>query len=229
MVATLTIDVSEAGLDRDIFRVVPVARLVGAIRTATTSVVSTVLWDDPFENELIDKFADEVPIESLNRRRALFGQCWTWTPESDAMWRIYSPSKNGVRISSIPRRILEFASAREELEGTLAVAAITYMERRRAKSTIKANLLSGSTDDSILRSAAIKRVEFAHESELRLLYLPRVVIHQPVLQLKSRFHKLCQSIMFDPRMSDDEIYVYERFFRRHHFSRPIVRSKLYAV
>ena len=36
----------------------------------------------------------------------LYGQCWTKTRESDAMWRIYSPNKNGVRIMTTPRKLL---------------------------------------------------------------------------------------------------------------------------
>ena len=96
------------GLDIDnwdaaIYRVLPIKRFKEMIRKKTLVLVRPSLWDDPFENFFLKckvklrtgELASMKPI-----RDKWYGICWMRTPDSDAMWRIYSRKKDGVRIST---------------------------------------------------------------------------------------------------------------------------------
>ena len=74
-------------------------RLLELFQTRHNVLVAPEKWDDPFENFILK--SDRVS------RRGWYGQCWTWQRASDAMWRIYSGDKNGVRMRSTPAKLLE--------------------------------------------------------------------------------------------------------------------------
>ena len=196
-------------------------------RRNALTLVSTSRWDDPFENQILDTFTELSDV--LERRRSLVGQCWSMTPESDAMWRIYAPAKNGVRITSTPRRLIEHASKLNDGPGTLAIIKVSYLERGKARSQIHRHLREATADQHILVSASIKRQEFEHENEVRLLYLPSRIAHDQIVHLKTREYQVCLDLLFDPRMTDDEFFLYERFFHRRNFSGALKRSKLYSL
>lgn len=78
------------------------------LTTKKITLVKPHKWDDPFENALLksefqigDEFGDFAAKDSI------YGQCWTQHRETDAMWRIYSQNKDGVRLSTTPRKLLE--------------------------------------------------------------------------------------------------------------------------
>lgn len=43
-------------------------------------------------------------------RSDFYGQCWTLKSTSDAMWRIYSPKKDAVRVRTTIRKLAESLS-----------------------------------------------------------------------------------------------------------------------
>ena len=59
-------------------------------------------WDDPWENILSNSITekDDGTFEKSIYKASdyIYGQCWTRKEESDAMWRIYSPQKTGIKI-----------------------------------------------------------------------------------------------------------------------------------
>lgn len=66
-------------------------------------------WDDPYENALYNRKIKKpkgrlVSIEKL--RDSLYAQCWTEDGNSDALWRIYSLSKNGFRATTTVGKLL---------------------------------------------------------------------------------------------------------------------------
>src|SRR5690606_21988540 len=98
----------ERELDLPVYRIISVDRLFELFRNRQNVLVNPKKWDDPFENFMM---SSQIRFESgfsitMGMKENLYGQCWTRTRESDALWRIYSPVKNGVRISSTPRKLL---------------------------------------------------------------------------------------------------------------------------
>lgn len=66
-------------------------------------------WDDPFENFMIENakyLFKGGRIHTTRDSDCCFGQCWTLTKESDAIWRIYAPNKDGVKVKSTIRILL---------------------------------------------------------------------------------------------------------------------------
>ncbi len=94
-------------LDKPIYRILPIGRFIQLLTTKSLTLVKPHKWDDPFENLLLSsglKFGREsIPISD---RVSVYAQCWTWHRETDAMWRIYSANKDGVRLRSTPRKLL---------------------------------------------------------------------------------------------------------------------------
>jgi hypothetical protein len=99
-------------IDRPVYRIISVKRVIELFQRRQNVLVKPSLWDDPFENFILNS---HILIEgrklTLRSRNYVYGQCWTRHAASDAMWRIYSPEKNGVRIRSTPRRLAEGLAA----------------------------------------------------------------------------------------------------------------------
>jgi hypothetical protein len=91
------LNLTEKQKDEPIFRIITINRLFQLFETRNNVLVRPKKWDDPFETFISEsitklKFEDEKD-RTVGFRDDLYGQCWTKTRESDAMWRIYSPEK----------------------------------------------------------------------------------------------------------------------------------------
>ena len=95
-------------LDSPIYRVVAEDRLFKLFNDKVNVLVRPKKWDDPFENFIMNStgLLPNGQKFSVGFRDHFYGQCWTRTRESDAIWRIYSPNKCGARITTTPRKLL---------------------------------------------------------------------------------------------------------------------------
>lgn len=96
------LDISTAVRGQFIYRIVSVERLLQLFQTQQNTLIKPKKWDDPFENFILQSQV-RIPtgeIATFGFRDQFYGQCWTLHSASDAMWRIYSPNKNAVRIRS---------------------------------------------------------------------------------------------------------------------------------
>jgi len=87
----------------------PVYRLLEIFKQEQNTLLKPNLWDDPFENFILKglgRLSNGMTV-SLGMRDFLYGQCWTLHRESDAMWRIYSPDKNGVKVRTTIKKLFE--------------------------------------------------------------------------------------------------------------------------
>ena len=101
--------IDERDLDREVYRIFSLQRLLELLRSERNTLVRPSLWDDPFENYVLSAIGRLKSGErfSIGFKDKLYGQCWTLDRDSDAMWRIYSPDRQGVRVRSTVRRLLE--------------------------------------------------------------------------------------------------------------------------
>ena len=95
-------------LDTKIYRIFTFDRFKELIESNELVLVNPEMWDDPFENFFLKANAIDGQgntVDFSNLRKMWYGQCWTKNEDTDAMWRIYSPDKNGVRISTTVRKL----------------------------------------------------------------------------------------------------------------------------
>ncbi len=90
------INIHESQKDKHIYRTMSFERMAEMFLTQKMVLVKPKLWDDPFENFILNYFEEENKGDSFdfNFRNSLYANCWTFQNRSDALWRIYSPNKD---------------------------------------------------------------------------------------------------------------------------------------
>lgn len=85
-----------------VYRIMPVKRVFELFESRQNVLVKPKNWEDPFENFILKcpvMFSDGT-LAPIPLRDQTYGQCWTFQKASDAMWRIYSPKSDAVRLRS---------------------------------------------------------------------------------------------------------------------------------
>lgn len=164
--------------DVQIYRVFTLGRFRDLLQTNKNGLVHPSKWCDPFENFFLKCKAQTptgelVSLESISA--GWYGQCWTKNRDSDAMWRIYSPKKDGVRASTTIRKLLSaiYDTSDKFRDLKYFIGVVKYMERPEIENFLSAtaftDLAVGGQPHNFARTLCIKRPEFAHEHEVRLL------------------------------------------------------------
>lgn len=181
-------------------------------------------WDDPFEAFLLQKIMhlpnDEKANVELIRDR-VYGQCWMTCSESDAMWRIYSypdnPAKGyevGVKVRTSVNRL--FRAFWNSDNGKKKFAPLRFWIGKVKYPSLKA-LENLTNDDAALwgellrpdgkglvQSLLLKRKEFSHEKEVRLIYLAPKEFQEQRYHFQIDPNDLFTEVILDPRMNDKE-------------------------
>jgi hypothetical protein len=203
MVSQNYIYFNQNDLDRPIYRIISTRRFIQILTTNEFTLVSPKKWDDPFENTLAST-SIQVGHEAKGvlKRNGVYGQCWTWHKETDAMWRIYSPSKDGVRLMTTPRRLL---TSLQNAIGASAKCFIGQIQYKR-KSALQAYFYEINVSDisgvGVAESLLYKSVQFRHEAEVRLIYCAeeKVSHSNDVFGYQVSPSNLFDEVLFDPRM-----------------------------
>ena len=103
------IHLTEEDLDKPIYRIFSFKRLEEIFKEKKLTLAKPKKWDDPFENFILNStgtLPDGREFQ-IGFRDNYYGQCWSLTVESDAMWRIYSPEKDGVKVKTTIRKLFQ--------------------------------------------------------------------------------------------------------------------------
>ena len=159
--------------DKALFRIISFDSLLQMLNEKRNWLVRTSMWEDSYENfmlkEQFQKNGHPLSLEHMSNQ--WFGQCWTTRMSSDAMWRIYSPDKKGIRIKTTIGQLWDSAMAYNG-DGHFMIGKVEYF----AQSKIRKDLLDGSPYDIdslvdiMISSFFVKRNSFSHESEYRIIY-----------------------------------------------------------
>lgn len=212
-----------------------VERLLEMFETSTNVLVKPSLWDDPFENFLFNTpILQENGQEyfSILRDRA-YGQCWSLNIESDAMWRIYAPGKNGVKIQTTVRNLYNSLSQSVPEYPIIScyIGKVDYHSKNKLTTLAKevrnnGKGMGGSYYQA--KSLLMKRVAFSHEEEVRLIYLdPKNRTENKIYSYQFDSMRHVKSITFDPRMNESLYRVYKKHIESLGFSGKIIQSGLY--
>ncbi len=202
-----TIGLTEIDLDQPIYRIMPVLRCLEILHTKQLVFVRPRKWDDPFENSLLKApiTMDESVSGSFGFRHSAYGQCWTSEEENDAMWRIYSHDKQGVKAKTSPRKLLRaLTEDTETLPGLCCfIGRVKYLQEKDLLGALQQVDWANSSGSGIAESLLYKRTEFAHEKEIRLIYssLQNLAESDPdIHQVKVDPFELIDELVLDPRM-----------------------------
>lgn len=181
-------------------------------------------WEDPYEVRVTNALSN-----------AMFAQCWCRRGVSDAMWRIYSPDKLGVRIrtteSKLKSALLALATKREV---GFRIARVKYENEISHMLRDQQQLLEAAKKVTFVRASShlfLKRLAFEHEAETRVLIFDA---SQPIdstakgLLVELNTRHLIDSVLVDPRAPDEFVAAYQHYLTDVlKFSGPVKKSQLY--
>jgi hypothetical protein len=204
-----------------VYRVLSLDRLYQLFASGQNVLVSPAKWEDPFENFILKS--------QRISRHGWFGQCWTRQRASDAMWRIYSPDKKGVRIRSTPALLM--ASMSKVRGGHGFVGTVQYLPKKplmrfAVRALAKENL---AVISHAAETLLVKRPAFRHEAEVRLLWHAAQDSADGLFRYAVDPHALVDQIMIDPRLPIGEYYrTKAAILKKTGYEGQITRSLIYA-
>jgi len=224
------INLTDDELDKPICRIMPVSRLLQCLEEKKLVLIPPGNWDDPFENWLLSsKFKLSLTGELGNMktiRNEVYGQCWTQHIETDAMWRIYSSDKNGAKIKTTPRKLLEalMSDTPEFSDITCFIGKVCYQNQKKLVDSLESINLFNTNGSGVAKSLLYKRREFSYEKEVRIIYIKGTgAIHRFTIDSNSMFDE----IVFDPRVDKYLFDAYKTAVVAKGFHGRVVQSSLY--
>jgi hypothetical protein len=227
------LNLASKDLDRSIYRIVEFKRFQQIFEGRSNTLVSPALWEDPFENFIL-----KCPIVLVTGeighagfRDQYFGQCWTLKSASDAMWRIYSHDKQGIRIRTTIRKLLwSLANHCKEWADVCAfIGKVQYLNEK--KLTEFAHRTWDRVDpENFAKTLLVKRPAFSHEGEVRLIYFERDDSRrgEKLYTYPVDPHDLIGQVMCDPRLGPEGFSALSEQIRGTGFKGQLLRSLLYA-
>ena len=232
--------------DIPIYRVFSNRRLFETFKNRELSLVAPRLWQDPFENFLANSHvilprAGGVYASLGGVFKNFFGQCWTYHPESEAMWRIYSHDNKGAKVRTTPRKLLTaiYDPKNPFHQMSYFIAHIQYSKESEIRKAFEdpsfaQGIILDSSGRNQIVPLQIKRKEFEYEAEIRLIFKynkegDNRELTQDAWSFPTDPFSLFDEVVFDPRMSGDDFAKYSDELKRLGFNKAIEKSQLYQA
>lgn len=226
-----TLNIANDKMDREIYRIMPIDKLLQIFEIKKLTLVKPKLWDDPFENMLLNgvgKTSNGEQVDFSLLRDSVYGQCWSLHQETDAMWRIYSNDKQGAKVKTTIRKLLNALQASEGQYAKIKcfIGEVQYAKTQKdlVSNLINIDLLNAD-GSGIPESLIYKRAEFSHEREVRLIYTDNS--NSDIHQFTIDPHDLFDEIVFDPRINDYLFEAYKTALENNSYSKSIRKSVMY--
>lgn len=197
-------------------------------------------WDDPYELFLFKQniFVEGTPLTIKDFDKRHYGQCWSLNKDTDAMWRIYSPQKEGVRLKTTIGKMIEVLNqVRGMFEACPAFGLVKYVDKKYLIDYLRDIEKGGSGRffEKIFDSLFYKRKEFSHEKEVRFIVKTGDVVYNKCqfvegdfLNLKVDPKRFIEEIALDPRLDNDEVERIKNELLVINNSIPVYQSDLYS-
>jgi len=228
---TCKLNIEDEDLDKEIYRVMPIHRMLEILDHKELTLVNPERWDDPFENLLLKnasimhegKARDFKPI-----RDAVYGQCWTLHKETDAMWRIYSRDKQGVKVKTTIRKLIDSLQlhAGDFARKHCFIGKVKYLIQKDLVEKLKNINISDTSISEVAESLIYKRKEFQHEKEVRLIYTQK---KGDVFKFTIDPDNLFDEVIFDPRIGNYLFEAYRDAIQKRGYKHSIRQSVLYRI
>lgn len=230
------INLENINLNTSVYRIFRFEDILELFNNKEITLVKANLWDDPYENFILKCNAtyngNEIGIDNIQKQ--IFGQCWSLLEESDAMWRIYSPNHNGIKIKSNLEKVFNIIFDKNQISslGTSHIGQVEYKNKIDLKKYFSNPDNTKLLDQTklVVESHLYKRIEFEHEKEVRLIYFVDSFsdeLDNKIKKFKVEPNDLIDEICFDPRISDRYFELYKKTFKNLGFTGKMIKSKLY--
>lgn len=109
-----------------------------------------------YKAEGFDNIAAQWPGITQRNRTATYANCWhSGYAESEAMWRLYCPSNQGIAIQTTYQKLVDSIAH----DSTLYIGLVTYIDYESHAFPLT----------NLFYHVMHKRISFAHEQEVRLI------------------------------------------------------------
>lgn len=236
-----SIEMMKNGLDIEnwdipIYRIYSMKRFEDMLLNKKNGLVKPSKWDDPFENFFLKNPAEDETLVSLESLlNSWYGQCWTTNKDSDAMWRIYSNDKTGIRVETTIGNLFsslydkgDDSSRLKYLIGKVEYISRSEIEDFLTKTTFY-DLAFGGQPHEFAKTLCKKRNEFSHESEIRLLFqdIEGNVGVNGVAHFNLDPNLVFSEVALDPRLDDACFQVEKSKLIKLGCNIPIIQSDIY--
>lgn len=213
-----------------LYRYISLAQFISLVENQKLFLKKVKSWDDTWEapddqlpvimDDGSERYAESLIVTST------VGQCWTYEKDSDAMWRIYSPDRQGIMIETDVGSFYEIANLnRAVLAKVIYFNKNNYIEKRYEIANNKSYRYAGDM--------ALKREAFKHENEVRLLVCLQGYTEItnpwdiPVLGFSIDLNLFIKSVTFDPRSNEWFVDTMMKYCESKGLVCPIKKSTLY--
>jgi hypothetical protein len=224
-----------------VYRIFSTDRFVELLENKELVLVRPRLWEDPFENFMLECVATDEDGKVVGLRNIAdqcYGQCWTFEPESDAMWRIYSSNKDGIRIKTSIDKIINALWEPLNTFSSLSyfIGKVQYLSREKIEKFMEEtsfwDLAAGGQNDKFAETLLMKREAFAHEKELRVLAFNsgnNQRANGDIFKVNIDPNHFIDEISLDPRLLGEEAELLSEKLRSKGCIVNIVQSDLYRI
>ncbi|MEY1161166.1 DUF2971 domain-containing protein [Providencia manganoxydans] len=227
-------------IDIPIYRIFSIERFKEMIKTNELGLVRPSMWEDPYENFFLKTQVDfgNGDLASLEDiEKTWYGQCWTQNEDTDAMWRIYSREKDGIRVKTTVRKlfsaIYDNSAAFPDLQ--FFIGKVQYKTKQEITQLIETitftDVYLGGQNDKFAKLLCIKRDSFEHENEIRIL------INEPdstteldkIYKVSIKPEDLFDEICLDPRLFKNDFLNLKADIELMGVKTKIIQSDLYKL
>ncbi len=153
-----------------LYRIMPLRYFLTMLDSRTLYLPRVSKWDDPYELFLFKQhYVDSSgrKVDMMSQASRIYGQSWSSTRKSDALWRIYSPDRISVQIKTSVKKLNAWIALNVGSGLHLQLSKVDYKPEKELTKWIES---VGSTVCShLVESLSIKRDSFSHEKEYRLI------------------------------------------------------------
>jgi len=232
----LTVD-DKKSLKRDIFKFIDFKYLASIINDKKLAFLKINTWEDPYES-FVFKSTFKIDGEIIDSSILLpfvnysYGQSWTLLPESDALWRIYSPNLTSVRIRTSAEKLYKIMLTESDDSLYCLIGDVSYMSKNEFEQFAKTLKTDKDfmTDEFHKFSYFVKRSEFEHEKEFRAIYISDYESkkkEKEILHFKINPNEWIKDIVLDPRLSDKEVDNMKKKISKLGYEGLVRRSEMY--
>lgn len=208
-----------------LYRYMPLSQFMHMIEKGETYLTSIKYWEDEWELP-ISKFTKELSKKEFNSNKDLYGQCWSLEGVSDALWKIYSPSKEGILIETAASKFNLISN----IKFGMLSPVIYYSDLKQAYLALE----DIKDPKKTFAEGLLKRYAFKHENEVRLIVinneecLGKRYENCEHINLKINPIEFIDSIIIDPRASEWYVETIQSYCLRSGFSIVPMKSDLYC-
>ena len=231
------LNIKEEDKEKYIYRIISFEKLMEMFETEKMTLFKPRLWEDPFENYILNYFEKDYKKENFdfNFRNSLYANCWSLNNRSDALWRIYSPSKNGVCIRSTIMKLFKslYDKGGHYSKISCFIGKVIYLPQgviNKKLDNFKKNFNKNPIGSGLADTLLFKRTAFEYEKEIRLISHEPIPNNQDYYKYDFYPHLVIDQVTFDPRMGENAYKSFSSYFKdMTQFKGKVRKSSLYKI